>query len=60
VFLLAGLTVGAGFLVAALLPCRLGRYPRTDAFGALLIGMLLSALSTIILLTRLLAVARGA
>jgi hypothetical protein len=36
VFLLFGLAVGAGFLVAALLLCRFGRYPRTDAFGALL------------------------
>jgi uncharacterized membrane protein YfcA len=60
VFLLTGFAAGAGFLVAALLLCRFGRYPRTDAFGALLIGMLLSALSTAILLTRLVAVIRGA
>jgi uncharacterized membrane protein YfcA len=59
-FLLAGFAVGTGFLVAALLLCRFGRYPRTDAFGALLIGMILSALSTTILLTRLLAIVRGA
>jgi hypothetical protein len=60
VFLLAGLAVGAGFLVAALLLCRFGRYPRTDAFGALLIGTILVALSTAILLTRLVAIIRGA
>jgi hypothetical protein len=60
VFLLAGLAIGAGFLVGALWLCRLGRYPRTDAFAALLIGMILAALSTVILLTRLVAIVRGA
>jgi hypothetical protein len=60
VFLMAGLTVGAGFLVAALMLCRLGRYPRTDAFGALLIGTILVVLGAAILLTRLFAIIRDA
>jgi hypothetical protein len=61
VFLLAGLAVGAGFFwPLRCCFCRFGRYPRTDAFGALLIGMILSALSTAILLTRLVAIVRGA
>jgi hypothetical protein len=34
VFLLFGLAVGAGFLVAALLLCRFGRYPRGATVSA--------------------------
>ena len=38
---------------------RRGAYPRTDAVGATLIGMILSALSVAILFTRLFAIIRG-
>src|SRR5512143_2827919 len=58
-FLLCGLAVGFGFLVTALLLCRWGRYPRSDATGALLIGLILSALGATLMLTRLLAIIRA-
>ena len=58
-YLLAWLVVGMGFLGAALFLGRRGAYPRTDAVGATLIGMILSALSAAILFTRLCVVIRG-
>ena len=57
-YLGSALATGVGFLVAALALARLSRYPRTDASGALVVGLVLSLTSGAILLTRLLAVAR--
>ena len=59
VYMIAALVTGVGFLVAALALARLSRYPRTDASGALVLGLVLGLTSGAILLTRLLAVARG-
>lgn len=53
------LTVGMGFLVAALLLCRRSRYPCTDGFGALLLGTILSALASASAFIRLIVVLRG-
>ena len=58
-YMAAALVTGVGFLVAALVLARVSRYPRTDVSGALLTGMVLALTSGAILLTRLLAVARG-
>jgi hypothetical protein len=59
VYMIAALVTGVGFLVAALALARLSRYPRTDASGALVLGLVLGLTSGAILLTRLLAVVRG-
>jgi uncharacterized membrane protein YfcA len=58
-FLVAGFCAGAGFTVVGLVLCRLGRYPRSDAFGALLVGAILGIVSASILVTRLVVVIRG-
>jgi len=58
-YLGAALATGVGFLVAALALARLSRYPRTDASGALVVGLVLGLTSGAILLARLLAVVRG-
>ncbi len=58
-YLLTWLALGLGLLVAALAFSRRGRYPRTDAFGAGLIGLIVFALSTAILFTRLVIMVRG-
>ena len=59
VYLCSALVMGVAFLVAALALARLSRYPRTDASGALIVGLILTLTSGTILLTRLLAVVRG-
>jgi hypothetical protein len=58
-YLGSALATGVGFLVAALALARVSRYPRTDASGALVVGLVLSLTSGAILFTRLLAVVRG-
>ena len=47
--------VGLAFLVGALVSVRRGRFPRSDGFGAILIGMLLSTLGGLVLFVRLFA-----
>lgn len=59
VYMAAALATGIGFLVAALALARMSRYPRTDASGALVIGLVLALTSGAILITRLLAIIRG-
>ncbi len=59
VYLCSALVTGVGFLVAALALARLSRYPRTDASGALVVGMVLGLTSGAILFARLVAVVRG-
>ena len=58
-YLGSALATGVGFLVAALALARLSRYPRTDASGALVVGLVLGLTSGVILFARLLAVVRG-
>lgn len=59
VYLGSALATGVGFLVAALVLARLSRYPRTDASGALVVGLVLGLTSGAILFARLVAVVRG-
>lgn len=59
VYLCSALVAGLAFLVAALALARLSRYPRTDASGALVVGLVLGLTSGAILFTRLLTVVRG-
>jgi hypothetical protein len=59
VYMAIALITGVGFLIAALVLLRVGRYPRTDASGGLVVGLVLGLSSGAILLTRLLAVIRG-
>jgi hypothetical protein len=54
-YLLCVLVAGAGFLVRALIALRVGRYPRSDGYGATLIGLILSSLGGTILILRLIA-----
>ena len=58
-YLGTALATGVGFLVAALVLARVSRYPRTDASGALVVGLVLGLTSGAIVLARLLAVVRG-
>jgi hypothetical protein len=60
VYLLSMLAVGAGFSLGALLQARGSAFPRTDAFGAGLVGTLLMLLAGVILFTRVLALVSGA
>jgi hypothetical protein len=55
-YFLGVLVAGAGFLVRALIVLRVGRYPRSDGYGATLIGLILCALGGTILFVRLIAV----
>jgi hypothetical protein len=55
-YLLAVVLVGLAFLAHALLRLRLGRYPRSDGYGAALIGGLLCALGGVILFVRVFAI----
>ena len=55
VYLLATLLAGAGFLVAAAVYARRSDFPRGDAFGATLVGGLLTTLAGFILFVRLYA-----
>ena len=59
-FLLLTLVVGLAFMGLALVFARVGRYPRTDCFGAGLLGTILSALGGLLIFFRLVAVIRGA
>ena len=59
VYLCSALVTGVGFLVAALGLARVSRYPRTDASGALVVGLVLGLTSGAILFARLMAVVRG-
>ncbi|HEY7141927.1 MAG TPA: hypothetical protein VIE44_17645 [Methylomirabilota bacterium] len=59
VYLCAALVTGVGFLVLALVLARVSRYPRTDASGALILGIVLGLTSGAVLCVRLLTVARG-
>jgi hypothetical protein len=58
-YMAAALLVGTGFSVAALLHARRGPFPRTDAFGAGLVGAILASLGGLILFMRVLALASG-
>jgi hypothetical protein len=60
VFLLLTLVVGVAFMGLAIVLARVGRYPRTDCFGAGLLGTILSALAGLLIFFRLVAVIRGA
>jgi hypothetical protein len=51
--------VGLGFLVAAIVALRVGRYPRTDGGGAALVGTVLCALGGVVLFLRLWAAIHG-
>jgi hypothetical protein len=55
-YMIVALATGLGFLVAALVFARRSPYPRTDASGALVTGLVLATTSGAILYTRLLAV----
>jgi hypothetical protein len=59
-FLLLTLVVGLAFMGLTLIFARVGRYPRTDCFGAGLLGTILSALGGLLIFVRLVAVIRGA
>ena len=59
VYMTVALMTGLGFLVAALVLARRSPYPRTDAGGAILTGLVLAGTSGAILVTRLLAIMRG-
>ena len=58
-FLVSALLVGALFQISALWAARTGRYPRTDAFGGSLVGMILMLLAGVLLFTRLVAIAHA-
>ena len=55
VYLLLMLLAGAGFSTAAAVSARRSPYPRTDAFGGALLGVILSTLAGVILFVRLTA-----
>jgi hypothetical protein len=59
-FLLLTLVMGLAFMGLAVVLARVGRYPRTDCFGAGLLGTILSALGALLIFLRLVAVIRGA
>jgi hypothetical protein len=58
-YFLALVLAGLGFLGGALVYLRAGRYPRTDGFGAALLGAILSALGGVVLFIRVWAIAHG-
>ena len=58
-YLGSALATGVGFLLAAIGLARVSRYPRTDASGALVVGLVLGLTSGAVLFVRLLAVVRG-
>ena len=55
-YLLAVVTLGLLFLGYALVRVRLGRYPRSDGYGATLLGGILCALGGVILFVRVFAI----
>ena len=57
--LLALLLVGLAFLSGALVVLRMGRYPRSDGYGAVLLGAILSALGGFVLFVRVWAMTHG-
>jgi hypothetical protein len=59
VYLLLMLLAGFGFSVAALVLARRSAFPRSDAYGAGLLGALLGALGGVILFLRVFALTRG-
>ena len=59
VYLMVVLAVGAAFSTAGIVFSRRSPYPRTDAFGAGLMGTILMAMSGVILFIRLVALIRG-
>jgi hypothetical protein len=52
-YFLAVLAVGTGFLAAAIFIARRGRYPRSDGFGAVLTGTVLSTIAGLVFFIRL-------
>jgi hypothetical protein len=58
-YFLGVLLLGMAFLATAIVGVRLGRYPRTDGFGAMLIGTVLCSLVGVVLFLRLWAVLHG-
>ena len=59
IFLALVIAVGVAFAVTGIVLTRRGKYPRTDALGALLASAVLTALGGALLFTRLIAVVRG-
>jgi hypothetical protein len=60
VYLVSMLALGAGFSLVGLALARRSGFPRTDAYGAGLVGTLLMILAGVILFTRVLALVSGA
>ena len=60
VFLAVVIFVGVAFAITGIVLTRRGKFPRTDALGALLASAVLTALGGALLFTRLIAVIRGA
>jgi hypothetical protein len=58
-YFLALVLVGLVFLGGALVVLRMGRYPRSDGYGAVLLGSILSALGGCILFLRVWAIVHG-
>ena len=59
VFLALVIFAGVAFAVIGILLTRRGKYPRTDALGAMLASAVLTALGGALFFTRLVAVVRG-
>ena len=55
-YLLSVVLLGMAFLACALLGLRLGRFPRSDGYGATLVGGLLCALGGVVLFVRVFAI----
>ena len=55
IYFLLALFVGLGFSTAAAIFSRRSPYPRTDAFGAALLGAILMGVSGLVFFTRLVA-----
>jgi hypothetical protein len=55
-YFLAMLFIGACFLGAAVVIARRGRYPRSDGFGAVLLGAILTLLAGVIMFMRVWAI----
>jgi hypothetical protein len=51
--------LGLAFLTGAIIVLRTGRYPRSDGFGTVLVGAILSALGGVVLFARVWAMAHG-
>ena len=55
-YLLGLVLLGMGFLAYALIGLRLGRFPRSDGYGATLIGAILCVLGGVVLFVRVFAI----